>query len=51
MLRAVETVHAMIDREVSGGTSPADVFVFGLSQGGLTRKKYPSIGTSLSLKW
>ncbi|VAH53886.1 unnamed protein product [Triticum turgidum subsp. durum] len=34
VLRAVESVHAMIDREISAGTRPEDVFVFGLSQGG-----------------
>ncbi|KAM0923679.1 hypothetical protein ACQ4PT_005361 [Festuca glaucescens] len=34
VLRAVQSVHAMIDREIAAGTSPEDVFVFGLSQGG-----------------
>ncbi|CAN6236606.1 unnamed protein product [Urochloa humidicola] len=34
VLRAVQTVHAMIDREIAAGTNPEDVFVFGLSQGG-----------------
>ncbi|KAM3391087.1 hypothetical protein ACQJBY_012637 [Aegilops geniculata] len=34
VLRAVEGVHAMIDQEISAGTRPEDVFVFGLSQGG-----------------
>ncbi|KAI5015903.1 hypothetical protein ZWY2020_059442 [Hordeum vulgare] len=34
VMRAVESVHAMIDREISAGTRPEDVFVFGLSQGG-----------------
>lgn len=34
VLRAVESVHAMIDQEISAGTRPEDVFVFGLSQGG-----------------
>ena len=34
VLKAVESIHAMLDREISAGTSPEDVFVFGLSQGG-----------------
>jgi lysophospholipase-2 len=34
VLRAVQSVHAMIDREIAAGTNPQDVFVFGLSQGG-----------------
>uniref|UniRef100_A0A453DCP4 Phospholipase/carboxylesterase/thioesterase domain-containing protein n=1 Tax=Aegilops tauschii subsp. strangulata TaxID=200361 RepID=A0A453DCP4_AEGTS len=36
VLRAVERVHAMIDQEISAGTRPEDVFIFGLSQGGTT---------------
>lgn len=36
VLRAVQSVHAMIDREIAAGTNPQDVFVFGLSQGGRT---------------
>ncbi|XP_062185889.1 probable inactive carboxylesterase Os04g0669700 isoform X2 [Phragmites australis] len=34
VLRAVQSVHTMIDREIAAGTNPGDVFVFGLSQGG-----------------
>ncbi|CAM0902371.1 unnamed protein product [Alopecurus aequalis] len=34
VLKAVEHVHEMISNEVAAGTSPADVFVCGLSQGG-----------------
>uniref|UniRef100_A0A804RQQ7 Phospholipase/carboxylesterase/thioesterase domain-containing protein n=2 Tax=Zea mays TaxID=4577 RepID=A0A804RQQ7_MAIZE len=34
VLRAVQIVHTMIDREIASGTGPEDVFVFGLSQGG-----------------
>ncbi|KAJ1273398.1 hypothetical protein BS78_06G277300 [Paspalum vaginatum] len=34
VLRAVQIVHTMIDREIAAGTNPDDVFVFGLSQGG-----------------
>ncbi|CAL5029400.1 unnamed protein product [Urochloa decumbens] len=34
VLRAVQTVHAMIDKEIAAGTNPEDVFVLGLSQGG-----------------
>ncbi|RCV15115.1 hypothetical protein SETIT_3G032200v2 [Setaria italica] len=34
VLRAVQIVHTMIDREIAAGTNPEDVFVFGLSQGG-----------------
>ncbi|XP_066344821.1 probable inactive carboxylesterase Os04g0669700 [Miscanthus floridulus] len=34
VLRAVQIVHTMIDREIAAGKDPGDVFVFGLSQGG-----------------
>ncbi|KAL6651835.1 hypothetical protein ACP70R_010760 [Stipagrostis hirtigluma subsp. patula] len=34
VLRAVQSAHAMIDREIAAGTNAEDVFVFGLSQGG-----------------
>uniref|UniRef100_A0A0E0KWK0 Phospholipase/carboxylesterase/thioesterase domain-containing protein n=1 Tax=Oryza punctata TaxID=4537 RepID=A0A0E0KWK0_ORYPU len=34
VLRAVRSVHAMIDGDIAAGTNPQDVFVFGLSQGG-----------------
>ncbi|XP_047063529.1 probable carboxylesterase Os04g0669600 [Lolium rigidum] len=34
VLKAVEHVHEMLDKEVAAGTSPADIFVCGLSQGG-----------------
>jgi len=34
VLRAVQIVHTMIDREIAAGTNPEDVLVFGLSQGG-----------------
>lgn len=36
VLRAVQIVHTMIEREIAAGTDPGDVFVFGLSQGGRT---------------
>ncbi|KAJ0989827.1 hypothetical protein J5N97_008183 [Dioscorea zingiberensis] len=34
VLKAVENVHAMIDKEVASGTSPENIFVCGFSQGG-----------------
>ncbi|XP_037479876.1 probable carboxylesterase Os04g0669500 [Triticum dicoccoides] len=34
VLKAVENVHAMIDREVAGGIHPDNIFVCGFSQGG-----------------
>ncbi|KAM0832316.1 hypothetical protein ACQ4PT_064994 [Festuca glaucescens] len=34
VLKAVEHVHEMINKEVAGGTSPTNIFVCGLSQGG-----------------
>ncbi|XP_058070808.1 probable carboxylesterase Os04g0669500 isoform X2 [Magnolia sinica] len=34
VLRAVQNVHAMIDKEVAAGTSPENIFVCGFSQGG-----------------
>ena len=40
VLRAVQIVHTMIDREIAAGTDPGDVFVFGLSQGG-SRNRMP----------
>ena len=35
MLKAVQNVHAMIDKEIAAGTDPNNVFVCGFSQGGL----------------
>ncbi|KAL6844138.1 hypothetical protein ACP4OV_025811 [Aristida adscensionis] len=34
VLKAVENVHAMIDKEVAGGIHPENIFVCGFSQGG-----------------
>lgn len=34
VLRAVQKVHAMIDKELDAGTSPNNVFICGFSQGG-----------------
>ncbi|KAK8642229.1 hypothetical protein V6N13_011584 [Hibiscus sabdariffa] len=34
VLKAVQNVHAMIDKEVAAGTNPNNVFVCGFSQGG-----------------
>ncbi|KAK1317632.1 hypothetical protein QJS10_CPA05g00969 [Acorus calamus] len=34
LLKAVENVHAKIDKEVASGTSPENIFVCGFSQGG-----------------
>ncbi|KAF8369489.1 hypothetical protein HHK36_023924 [Tetracentron sinense] len=34
VLKAVQNVHAMIDKEVASGTNPENVFVCGFSQGG-----------------
>ncbi|KAK9084729.1 hypothetical protein Sjap_025140 [Stephania japonica] len=34
VLKAVQKVHAMIDKELAGGTHPENVFVCGFSQGG-----------------
>lgn len=34
VLKAVENVHAMIDREVADGIHPENIFVCGFSQGG-----------------
>ncbi|KAJ0080965.1 hypothetical protein Patl1_09825 [Pistacia atlantica] len=34
VLKAVQNVHAMIDKEVAAGTDPKNVFVCGFSQGG-----------------
>ncbi|KAM0923671.1 hypothetical protein ACQ4PT_005358 [Festuca glaucescens] len=38
VLKAVEDVHEMLDREVAAGTSPANIFVCGLSQGGCSSR-------------
>ena len=35
VLKAVQNVHAMIDKEIAAGTDPNNVFVCGFSQGGL----------------
>ncbi|OWM85600.1 probable carboxylesterase SOBER1-like [Punica granatum] len=34
LLKAVKNVHAMIDKEISAGADPSNVFVCGFSQGG-----------------
>ncbi|XP_062227490.1 probable carboxylesterase Os04g0669600 [Phragmites australis] len=34
VLRAVEHVHELLDKEVAAGTSASDIFVCGMSQGG-----------------
>ncbi|KAG8385800.1 hypothetical protein BUALT_Bualt03G0082900 [Buddleja alternifolia] len=34
ILKAVQNVHAMIDKEIAAGTNPNNVFVCGFSQGG-----------------
>ncbi|XP_022877935.1 probable carboxylesterase SOBER1-like isoform X2 [Olea europaea var. sylvestris] len=36
VLKAVQNVHAMIDKEISAGTNPRNVFLCGFSQGGLS---------------
>lgn len=35
LLKAVQNVHAIIDKEISGGIDPKNVFLCGFSQGGL----------------
>ena len=45
VLKAVQNVHAMIDREVTAGTNPKNIFVCGFSQGGV----FPVLSLSLSL--
>lgn len=34
LLKAVQNVHKMIDKEIEAGTNPSNVFVCGFSQGG-----------------
>ncbi|KAK6149696.1 hypothetical protein DH2020_017221 [Rehmannia glutinosa] len=34
LLKAVQNVHAMIDKEIAAGTNPSNVFLCGFSQGG-----------------
>jgi lysophospholipase-2 len=34
VLKAVDYVHELLDKEIASGTSPSDIFVCGLSQGG-----------------
>ncbi|XP_078431181.1 putative carboxylesterase Os04g0669500 [Wolffia australiana] len=34
VVKAVRTVHAMIDREITAGTEPENIFICGFSQGG-----------------
>ncbi|XP_065034609.1 probable carboxylesterase Os04g0669500 isoform X1 [Musa acuminata AAA Group] len=34
VLKAVQTVHAMIDKEIANGISPENIFICGFSQGG-----------------
>lgn len=35
LLKAVQNVHKMIDKEIAAGTNPNNVFLCGFSQGGL----------------
>lgn len=35
VLKAVQNVHAMIDKELAAGTNPKNIFVCGFSQGGV----------------
>ncbi|XP_052202661.1 probable carboxylesterase Os04g0669500 [Diospyros lotus] len=34
VLKAVQNVHKMIDKEIAAGTSPSNIFICGFSQGG-----------------
>ncbi|KAF5188864.1 acyl-protein thioesterase 1-like [Thalictrum thalictroides] len=34
VLKAVQNVHAMIDKEIAAGTNPENIFICGFSQGG-----------------
>ena len=34
IMKAVKSVHAMIDTEISSGTEPENIFICGFSQGG-----------------
>lgn len=36
LIKAVQNVHEMIDKEIAAGTNPNNVFVCGFSQGGLS---------------
>lgn len=36
LLKAVQNVHVMIDKEIATGTNPDNIFVCGFSQGGLS---------------
>lgn len=51
VLKAVQNVRAMIDKEVAAGTNPNNIFVCGFSQGGLLFSLCPSLHlkTHLSL--
>jgi hypothetical protein len=40
VLRGVQSVHAIIDREIAAGTDPEEICVFGLSQGGIGREPF-----------
>lgn len=42
VLKAVQNVHAMIDKEIAAGTDPNNVFVCGFSQGGFSFALPPS---------
>ncbi|CAA6672521.1 unnamed protein product [Spirodela intermedia] len=34
VMKAVKSIHAMIDKEISAGTNPENIFICGFSQGG-----------------
>ena len=35
VLESVQKVHAIVDKEISDGTNPKNIFIAGLSQGGI----------------
>ena len=49
LLKAVQNVHATIDKEIAAGTNPNNVFICGLSQGGISPISSLSLSLSLSL--
>ena len=47
LLKAVQNVHAIIDKEIAAGTNPNNVFVCGFSQGGLFFSLFLFVSVSL----
>jgi poly(3-hydroxybutyrate) depolymerase len=40
VIESVQKVHAIVDKEISDGTKPTNIFIAGLSQGGIILHRF-----------